>query len=323
MEKREIKISFGTFVCLMIIAVLVIAIMGMGLYMSNNNLMFGKEKLYLESNLVKDLYKYVSDQNIVGIDPEASFYALEKTTNDTINEDLKTYVVLRELLNEGTYTVEYNRYQDNQYVADNQLPLITVSNMFDYAKKQYNATKTYSAQQLYKFSMEDVQEKSQEMFNRDVTIQNHSYDMRGNAFLYYDNAYRYIVSDGGVGDGYAGGYTELQKAEKSGDEIYLYDNQIYIEPKDVNNGMYIDLEGYEVFANTHNNKYKIAETYQEKVNIEDYLKLYEREMDAKKIENALGIKLPLYKHTFKQIADGGYYWVSSELINKDELKIIE
>ena len=323
MEKREIKISFGTFVCLMIIAVLVIAIMGMGLYMANNNLIFGKEKLYLESNLVKDLYKYVSDQNIVGIDPEASFYALEKTTNDTINEDLKTYVVLRELLNEGTYTVEYNKYQDNQYVADNQLPLITVSNMFDYAKKQYNATKTYSVHELYKFSMEDIQEKSQEMFNRNVTIQNHSYDMRGTAFLYYDNAYRYIISDGGVGDGYAGGYTELQKAEKSGDEIYLYDNQIYIEPKDVNNGMYIDLEGYEVFANTHNNKYKIAETYQEKVNIEDYLKLYEREMDAKKIENALGIKLPLYKHTFKQIADGGYYWVSSELINKDELKIIE
>ena len=61
--------------------------------------------------------------------------------------------------------------------------------------------------------------------------------------------------------------------------------------------------------------YKIAETYQENVNIEDSLKLYEREMDAKKIENALGIKLPLYKHTFKK-NDTGYYWYSTEIVSE-------
>ena len=78
MEKKEIKISLGTFVCLIIIAILVVAVIMMGMYIIENNKVTNNdglasnnkqqgvnankvEQLNVNSELVQKLYSYVNN----------------------------------------------------------------------------------------------------------------------------------------------------------------------------------------------------------------------------------------------------------------------
>ena len=51
MEKKEIKISLGTFICLIIIAILVVAVIMMGLYITGDKKEVNNNELGLNENV--------------------------------------------------------------------------------------------------------------------------------------------------------------------------------------------------------------------------------------------------------------------------------
>ena len=334
MEKREIKISFGTFVFIVIIIALLVAIVVVDLYIMNKNSQENEQiaqnvnsnknevngpnivtneisttiptveptELYLDSTQVKELYNYVTGpgttMDMMNYNP-ISFYRTEKLTNTTIEDDFKMYMILCRMLERGAYDIKYQGEEvENLY----ELPNIEITNAWNKETGEYDKKEQYYATSIGEFNMQDIQEEAMKIFNTNVAIRGHSYDLAGIVFAYEDNKYKYVTYEGGGGVTYLDD-NRLIKAVEDLDKIYLYDNYVRVEG---NLG-----ETIIIYADSEE-KLKLGEIAESSL---DYPTEY--------IEEQLGIKLPLYKHTFKQREDGGYYWVSSELINKDELKIIE
>ena len=138
MEKKEIKISLGTFICLIIIAILVVAVIMMGLYITgdkkevNNNELGLNEnvtgqtqnnngnnntnkvnaiELDISSNEVQNLL----EKKMVETPVKASMYRIGSFTRETIPNDLILKMAFTNLGMEGMETEEF--YADRKSVV--------------------------------------------------------------------------------------------------------------------------------------------------------------------------------------------------------------
>lgn len=324
-EKKEIKISLWSFyVLLASIVVLVGAVIvgGLSVVRQENNKQQGEnlenqqvaendkvQQLNVNSELVQKLYGYVSNTETIN---QLGFYRDDKMTVSNLEEEIKLLTVLHALIEEKNYnivkleslrkekSVEFDDYE--YYVLD-----VDESYWFDYETEQYvkQPAQTINVNgDIYEFDINIIQAKAKMIFNETINIQKHSITLLAEFFVYDDGMYKLVPVEGG-GDYPYGDETRILKAETKGKELYIYDKFVRI-------GIYGYSEfGYTMYA-TSDNQFMIYDGLN-----------YDYETGAiYALENS-NITLPQYKHTFKQADNGEYYWVSTEMINKDELKIVE
>lgn len=325
MEKKEIKMSLGTFVVSIIAVILLVVVVGMGVYIAKQN---NKEdvkqdemqneqvcvnttetvsqstnntvELDVNSELVQKLYGYLG---ITSDYYSLSMYRDEKKTNSNIENKTKLLTSLRNLKPEKMEKIEE--------------PIIASSE----AEYNYNESESYYPADLVGIiDKKTVEDKVKNIFGPNATIKHEDTSFAfGEKIAYKDGKYMIIPYEGG---GMVQWYdkSEIIKAEKENDEIYIYD--YYVRICNVDNysaeyGVYT-IEGDNLYASS-DEKLKIAEIRKSSFSDENYI-LYGGNTIQKLLES--GIILPIYKHTFKMNSDGSYYWVSSELTNKNELKIV-
>jgi hypothetical protein len=115
---------------------------------------------------------------------------------------------------------------------------------------------------------------------------------------YEDSLYELNFEGGGMGQ-VVDSYAKIQKAEKEGDKLYIYDKYMYI---DFVNAM-VPLDDGMVQIYTSSNESEEID----KVEYGSYDSFDKEVLFNKNIE-----KLKTYKHTFEKNENGSYYWVSTE-----------
>ena len=115
---------------------------------------------------------------------------------------------------------------------------------------------------------------------------------------YEDSLYELNFEGGGMGQ-VVDSYAKIQKAEKEGDKLYIYDKYMYI---DFVNAM-VPLDDGMVQIYTSSNESEEID----KVEYGSYSSFDKEGLFNKNIE-----KLKTYKHTFEKNENGSYYWVSTE-----------
>lgn len=312
MEKKHIKISLGTFIVSIIAVILVAIIVVMGMHILNQNKVIEKSKVVTEnkekesqeekannnkveeldinSELVKKLYAYVNSKyfmpngefmikngdNAKEAFPVKLFYR-ENVTAQNLEDDLKILSVCSALYDEKVYTIR--KAEGDEDLAN---------------------------ENIYVFSVENIQKKAKEMFNTVININKNSYIWTDGDHIDYNegtNSYEYAQYISGGMSNYFDDF-KLIKAEKMNDNIYIYDNYVRIIQE-------WNEKHFECYA-----------TSDENVKLNEFNNFNYNENVIKSVSN-LGIMIPIYKHTFKQREDGTYYWVSTELTNKDELKTVD
>ena len=352
MEKKQIKMSLGTFIAVIIAIILAVVVIFMGIQLAkqdkqteqNNTNTVGTAKeesvmenkqneinkdtvksLDINSDLVQSLYGYICEkypaeayeEGYVGKDSYSpwfnwngiytGYYRSEKITNSTLEDDLKLIVTLETLLNDKKYTVtkleSLNEAYDEFGTSSRRMNLED-SYYYNFVTGKYEVQEgKYSdiTSDVYTFSMNDIQARAMQMYNTKINIEKHSYDGIAEVFAYDNNTYKYFNIEGG-GDYDFFDDSKLLKAEQNNDEIYIYDNYIKVKHMEEPVTVYV----------TSDEKLKLKVT-----NVSS--EVYPEEIWQLLKQQNVGI--PMYKHTFKQANDGTYYWASSELINKNELKI--
>lgn len=342
MGKKEIKISFGTFIAGIIAIILVVVIIIMGMYIANQNKKTGEnpismgnngnvnniqqeqtsqnntetalnknnsnsiQELDINSTLVQKLYGYINDEFRTNFDPNTylSYYRSEKITNSTLEDDIKLLTVCRTLLDDKKYTITKNenlRTENAGKISEYKVIDLGESYFYDHDTKQYVKKENDSYRvigDVYVFSIDSIQEKAKEIFNTTINIQKHSFPMLATGLFYDNNTYKYFESEGG-GDYPYYDMTKLLKAEQKDDEVYLYDNYLRIAAS-------YETSEAEYYYATSDKTIKLPS--KEYIDSSNYSSNFTE-----------GNTLPLYKHTFKKNNNGTYYWVSSELTNKNEL----
>ncbi len=87
------------------------------------------------------------------------------------------------------------------------------------------------------------------------------------------------------------GYSDLQRAEQEGENIYLYDIFLWGDEED-------DGKIHYYTSSSENLKIDSTDAY---------------ESSREKLMTQYKSKLNTYKHTFKKSENGDYYWVSTEI----------
>lgn len=160
------------------------------------------------------------------------------------------------------------------------------------------------------FDMESIQKMSKQIFNEELKIEKHSYEMDGFALVYNEDGY-YWLPRGGVGTLDHANYN-IVKAEKINNNIYIYENYMAVleDTETVSPTLYTALDKKQKIKPTKELESVWDLTIEEKDGDN-----YKYILDTKKAKEEYGIILPIYKHTFKQSENGNYYWVSTELTN--------
>ena len=144
----------------------------------------------------------------------------------------------------------------------------------------------------------EVEKSVVEVFGENATIEHENISSLG--LKYANGKYIETVDNLQEYEENASVYAGPIKAILNDGEIIVYEE--YVKK------IYNSATGINTLYATGDNKLKILEYKEEEWSIESP---YEK------------IVMPVYKHTFKENDKGKYYWVSSELVNKDELKIVE
>ena len=330
MEKKQMKISLGTFIVSIIAIILVAVIVIMGIHISNQNKVIEDSQVAIGNK--ESQQDKVAQKSDVTVSSTKENTVKELSVNSEIVKKLYSYVKSKYFMPSGDFTV----IDSNGNLKDFTYPVlfyrenVTVSNLEDdlkilsvcsalYDEKLYNIRKVVDDEDIandniYVFSAESIQNKAKEMFNTTINITRNSFRWSDGDSIEYNaqtNSYEYVQYISGGGTDYKDEF-KLIKAEQKGDEIYIYDN--YVRGKDLydqlaDGTMYAAAYGF--FA-TSDDKIEITGT-QDNFGYDSTFELL----------SYLGYKLPVYKHTFKQRTDGTYYWVSTELTNKNELKAIQ
>lgn len=230
------------------------------------------KELGVDDLVVSSLYKYIektpTDAGQYYI--EDTFYKDGKTEYKDLSDEVKILAVFQNLTDEDCTQVDATAIKDKlQYqIDDGKVKL--------YSKETFN-------------------KKLKEIFGENATVNYKSIEGCGEIidYLKNDQEFAYYIFPGGGFGSYGVGMSILYKAEKVGDNIYLYDRYVYKK--------YNEDETMSLYTSS-DKKEKIDTTdYNLDTTINEYIKTY-------------GEKIKSYKHTFKKDVNGEYHWVSTEQI---------
>ena len=311
-KKDPIKIRLSTAIMLFIIILLIIAIFGIIVYYN------------VVDSVNKDEKNANSINNIASelVKNEESIVNEIKTENNNIeNLDINSESVqmLYKYVLKDNECIEEIAYQNQKVTSDNldnKVKLLTVfENLDDEEADRMDKTKFESELEdiNYYFSKEKIEEKAKMIFGTNVSIKHETLpELFATRIAYNNGEYIKTYFQGGGAFLWDSSQQYLIKAEKQGNEICLYDKYVHIY-RDENNEEINDV------YNASDKKVKLAS----KMNFETsgiysgLSRLSENERSKKFIENiekAINKKVNTFKHTFKQNADGKYYWYSTEPI---------
>lgn len=153
-------------------------------------------------------------------------------------------------------------------------------------------------------SKQEFDEKLHQIFGDSVSVKHETawinniiggYDFENDGF---------IINNGGAGGISSREYTKLTRAERVGDNIYLYDRYVLAYGDGPEEGLYGDVGAS---IKIHEKK-----TEQDK-SMWIGFNATQNEIDF--FIEKFGDKIPEYKHTFSRAIDGNYRWVSSEIVD--------
>ena len=313
-EKNVTRISLSTF--LLILAIIIMVVMGFFIYkmyndnqtsqkhinelnskinnlersttennQSNNTIMEKKDELVslsVNNDLIQKLYEYILKSDDFDYSfawqnemEPASFYKKSKVTYSSLSDIEKTLIVLK-------------NYNNSEIKNVNKSSL----------KNIIDTTYIHDTVKVY----ENINDKASTIFNQSDSNWNNYEGCSG--ILEYENNNYYLSEFEGGGKGTSEvGYAKIQKAEKDENYIYIYDKYIYIDSTNMDVGE----NDKKVHIYTTSDKMNDLGAETEGIWNSDFVieQLYQ------KYEN----QLKTFKHTFKKVEDGSYYWLSSEIYN--------
>ena len=286
-KKEPIKIRLSTAILVFIIFILIVAIIGIIMYYNGN-----KKQNNTNTNFINDAINNISSESNMN---ETNITNVQKTEELDINSKLvqKLYnYILKD--NDCVETIAYQSQKTTRENLENQVKIMTIFENIEDSEADSTKKETldYGAVLIhYYFKKETIENKAKEIFGNDIVIIHESIS---NLKSMYDVAYNngtYEKTDilqGGGGFLWEDSTEKLIKAEKNGDEIYLYDKYIHVV-RDENN--------YNI-----NNVYNASDR---KVLLASNLPISSINIDTIKNANT-------FKHTFRKNSDGSYYWYSTE-----------
>ena len=319
-EKKTIKVSLGTVICIFIIIILIMVLIGMWYYNNmdkvDNKQISQKistsgdkqekivsedkaEELNINGETVKNLYaKILKVESNYGPNDDLpktySFYRASKVTSDNLENDEKSFVVVNYLLGSN-----YGKKELMDNISSD------IKNKFSYyVSGVTDDPKSGETPYCVVYNNKDIEYVKDIIFGSNVNINYTTFSGLACVVEFIDgNYYSYTFPGGGRGaeDRL---FTKIEKATKDGDYIYIYDKCLYadLDPDTANT----DNEKLALYTNT--DKTKKIETIES--DWQDYYNADNSYM------NDYVSKLDTYKHTFKKDSNGNYYWISSEPANK-------
>lgn len=296
-EKKEpIKVRLSTVILIILIFILFIALVGVIYYYQNK---MANNQINLETNKVNTSNQEVEEKNI-----EVNTIDINtKQVQNLYNEILKSNVIYGgEAWDESFYKdtkVTYNQLINTeriiavlQAIKDNPTSSINTKSI-DKSKLCYkdeveidSTAKVYSNQLLEATAQKLFGEQNQNI--QWQTMDNNF----GFIYDYIDEQYyAYGYQGGGFGCPVRA-CSKLLRAEEDEENIYLYDEFIFVENTPINTYYY---------------------TSSSKKNLIAEVNSYE-ELDKETVLSKYSGKANQYKHTFKKNTDGIYYWYSTEPI---------
>ena len=251
-----------------------------------------KKQNNTNTNFINDAINNISSESNMN---ETNITNVQKTEELDINSKLvqKLYnYILKD--NDCVETIAYQSQKTTRENLENQVKIMTIFENIEDSEADSTKKETldYGAVLIhYYFKKETIENKAKEIFGNDIVIIHESIS---NLKSMYDVAYNngtYEKTDilqGGGGFLWEDSTEKLIKAEKNGDEIYLYDKYIHVV-RDENN--------YNI-----NNVYNASDR---KVLLASNLPISSINIDTIKNANT-------FKHTFRKNSDGSYYWYSTE-----------
>ena len=263
------------------------------------------EELDKDSKLVKELYDIILKYNNLDLtgglnydlNSKFSFYRDNKIVYSDLRDAEKVVCIL-------------NAIKDEDYTKNVNIENLDLEQYQDiYKDYNVNMPKTTTAD---KYS--NITSTVKRIFGENAKIENESYGLLSGIAEYYDDSYYlYMIEGGGLGETVFA-YSEIERVEKFEDYIYIYDKYICEDTLEAA----MDMNGKNKFYTTADKtkqievdetlfkrgEYDYSETRIGYMGIdkslEKFFKYYEDELNT-------------YKHTFKKVEDGTYYWVSSEI----------
>ena len=219
-------------------------------------------------------------------------------SNSELVKELYGYVYDDGIIN-GFSCSMYREKMTSSMYSDDEKFLMAINELLTHDFLNRNITESDDMYDFYDYSENAVISKIYKMFGINY---NKIYSNENINISYNEGKYRVAVFSEGDGDG-EGEWSarKFLKAEIFDENtINIYDN-------------YIFTYGYD------NEQWFATSTRTIPLPRKEYI---EWDNDTQDFEFTEKNKLPIYKHTFKKNTDGTYYWVSTELTNKNELKAI-
>ena len=221
-EKKEIRITLGTFIVGIIAIILLILVAIMGMYIAtmdkkeiqqNTTTTANNNNLDINSELVKKLYSYVDYTFWANLNADTVndfskiMYVNGKSTIDTISNDTKLLTVIARMLETGEYTIIKEETLPQVYEEDYGTSLYEYkinddSYWYNYENKRWEKSKGFDASDesnivvdddIKIFNIEAIQKTAKEIFNEELKIEKHSYTFLGEALIYDDDEYKLIT----------------------------------------------------------------------------------------------------------------------------------
>ncbi len=251
-----------------------------------------KEELSITDDVVEKVYNYVlkSDDTRGSYawqnEETASFYRDEKVDFSSLSNIEKLITLIKNIKEKQIYDNSKKSEMTKLVFESADVNNINISDfdLFEYAK---------------------ISDSIKKIFNKSVDELDLSKCIGCSWGLVYedDSLYEIEFSGGGLGETKQG-YGEVQKAEKEGNKLYIYDKYMYVDF--TNSAIPIDDELIHIYTSSDETT-EVASMESSNSPVEfDYEGTFEEYKD----------ELDTYLHTFEKNENGDYYWVSSEKVEK-------
>ena len=269
-----------------------------------------------------------SDNNVVANNEKSNVVELNTSTKNEVNNNKNSsnnnnnnksakpnnkqdITTLYNYVYKGSYEkVVYQSYKVTNENIDNTTKLLTIFNNLSKAEadeKEENTEYLKSIDSnaeigdedkyIYKYKKEKVEQKLNEIFGPDATIEHASFSAQAKIKVDYKNGIYSWYKHTGSGYNTGSYFYKMIKSNKEGNNLYIYDKYVYGEvgSKD-NDGNYY---------------YNLYETPSKEKEIEKNVKVDKNDIGS--IMKTYGDKIKTFKHTYVTDSNGNYYWVSTEI----------
>ena len=326
MEEKK-GFSFGTFVIVLIIGLTIGAFVTY--YFMNESIKKTKTQNYSQCATATETTKVdnsavVDNKNEVSTDSKVTDSKEELSITDDVVEKVYNYV-LKSDDTRGSYAWQNGEiasfYRDEKVdfssLSNIDILLTLINNtkekqIYDNSKKiemtklvfeSADVDNTYISDfDLFEYA--NISDSIKKIFNKSVDELDLSKCIGCSWGLVYedDSLYEIEFLGGGLGETKQG-YGEVQKAEKEGNKLYIYDKYMYVDF--TNSAIPIDDELIHIY--TSSDETTEVASMESSPSVEfDYEGTFEEYKD----------ELDTYLHTFEKNENGNYYWVSSEKVEK-------